>query len=243
VVNIEDQISEAVKAQEFLVVSSQPLALTTPKEGEFFEYLAEKPKLELEWEREAQAASYKLEVARDADFRKLAYQQKVETNAHRVSDLAEDGKYFWRIRALEASGAPIRTSPVATFTLQAKELVAAPKLQAPAADFVHLTPETETEVEFEWEPVKGAVEYEVVLTPVNDRSPASEEGRIAQRFNENRGKVRQIATVDYNWSVRSIDTHGRPGKLAPVRRLSVKQDDVLPPPDEVELEIKQTRTE
>ncbi|MCB1573195.1 MAG: S8 family serine peptidase [Xanthomonadales bacterium] len=70
----------------------------------------------LSWQASAQAASYRIEIARDAAFADIVYSAETQATSHVVESRLEYATlYFWRVTALNACGeTPV--SAVASFT-------------------------------------------------------------------------------------------------------------------------------
>ena len=173
--------------------------------------------------------------------------KKLTETAFSSSELGE-GVYFWRARAVDSSGSPFRSSPVYSFELKVKDLLAAPEMLAPASGFVQTTVTAEEmAVETTWAEVPGASTYEMIVT----RRPANgEEGRepgsvtkpvFSDKYRTPKGRIERLPAGDYQWTVRGIDSLGRPGKLSRPTLIVVKQLPALAPPEPLEPEISQRR--
>jgi len=212
---------------EFVILSGAALAQTAPLDKQTFEYLTEIPKISLEWESDKRAEKYEIEVALDYQF--TTQMQKLQTDDTNVApkNLA-DGTWFWRVRAIDEHKTPYRSTGTRSFELKAKELLAAPQLILPAPDLVRdsIIPD-DVEIEFTWENIKDAQAYELIIRRrVVPGTPPDANAEKSQRFNDNRGRITKLESGEYEWGVRAVDRHGRPGKIGRMRALTIRYDEL-----------------
>ena len=70
-----------------------------------------------EWQPVAEAASYKVELARDADFLVELSTQTVNATTLSWPEALPKGKWFWRVSGVDSKGFEGATSKVYAFTV------------------------------------------------------------------------------------------------------------------------------
>ena len=75
-------------------------------------------KVELVWSKVPQAKSYKLLIARDAEFTLDVRELEATKNKRRVGNELEEGKWFWRVVGVDVGGYAGLPSKIYAFTLK-----------------------------------------------------------------------------------------------------------------------------
>lgn len=219
----------------FEILPGRPLVLKSPENKARFEFWNESPKLRFEWEHHSlfeNGAVYVWELSDSASFDKIAATRK--TTAPVLSDLASlpsKGNWYWRVRLEDSSQKRLAESPAKTFYWGPP-----PILRSVAS----AKPEAGSEVEFSakgklpalvWEPVKGAVAYEVAI-------------RNSEKMVWNR-TVKTTETAfptlregDYWWTVRAIDLLQRKGEPLLQREVRVRYGRRLSAPEAVKSRVR-----
>lgn len=86
-------------------------ALSEPAEGAEVEHAA------LRWSSETTGVRFRVEVARDADFRRRVYSADVDEDA--VTPALDAGVFWWRVQTIDAQGVEGIPTPPRSFTLKA----------------------------------------------------------------------------------------------------------------------------
>ena len=103
--------------------------LIAPSEGaQVFDVHAD-----LRWSAVPSAAAYWLEVARDPGLTELVLSDTDVTATHLGLSLGEDGRYYWRVSAVDASGLPGPAAPLRQFLKARDEIPPYLQLRRPAA--------------------------------------------------------------------------------------------------------------
>ncbi|MEP6984142.1 MAG: hypothetical protein ABI970_00990, partial [Chloroflexota bacterium] len=149
------------------------------------------------WTTIANATSYELQVATDAQFSNLVFSLSGTSNTQTpAASLGVDHLYYWRVRGLSSAGNGLWS--VGTFTLDTQ----------PPATPILLTPADASSTDnnlpnFTWQTVSDAAKYEIRLDTVN---PPTATGIIVlvTHFTP----PVPLLVTSYYWQVRSIDTAG-----------------------------------
>lgn len=73
--------------------------------------------LELQWELQAQATAYQVQIAKDAAFTSIVEVAERPFGSYRPMALEEETQYFWRVRPLNACGTGPFTAPLSFTTI------------------------------------------------------------------------------------------------------------------------------
>lgn len=224
----EDSKPSAVHA--FQVSRSGGFRLVSPKAGEIFEFLGDRPELKFSWERRGGADRYEFQVAADETFRRALFTDTVRAGEDRAPELvtreAPAGERYWRVRALDADGRTAALSEVGRYNLRETPLLASPEKLTPAPA-ARLNAEPPPVVAFTWKPVGKASRYALSVwrqVPSGRFEPELEEEVEGPSF------VRKLDEGLYRWDVRAIDSARRPGPAGQARVLEVRQGDRLSAP-------------
>ncbi|OGQ90245.1 MAG: hypothetical protein A2289_20090 [Deltaproteobacteria bacterium RIFOXYA12_FULL_58_15] len=84
-----------------VITTSAPLAVTgvelKPKSSSIIYYTSSIPPILFNWKAEEGAESYELEIAKDRDFDKRVFREKVSTNSF-VHERFPAGRFYWRVK-------------------------------------------------------------------------------------------------------------------------------------------------
>lgn len=154
----------------------------------------------LRWQTSRGATSYTVEVDGDADFIG-AKSWTTKTTSIAVPDALPAGDYFWRVTASLEGGFNSLPSPTRSFVLGA---LSSPKLSYPVDDINQAV----EDVVFDWEPVAGAVTYDLQV------ATDSTFNNFALKAENLYGSRYSPPTTLYNdqfwWRVRAVDLAGQP---------------------------------
>lgn len=154
----------------------------------------------LRWQTSRGATSYTVEVDGDADFIG-AKSWTTKTTSLAVPDALPAGDYFWRVTGSLEGGYNSTPSPTMSFILGA---LPSPKLTYPVDDINQAV----EDVVFDWEPVPGAVTYDLQV------ATDSTFNNFAYKAENLYGSRYSPPTTLYNdqfwWRVRAVDLAGQP---------------------------------
>lgn len=188
------------ETQHFIIPPEIP-KLTAIENGATYEQSSTTP-LKLSWESVTGADSYliKLKEPKKGTIEKLSKDPNLTLN---VSVL---GSYEWTVQAKLKPEAAIKSqellgkpSEAWTFEVIEKRLPA-PTGLSPSG----LIGEAGEKVHFSWNPVEKAGAYEIEITPVGDRSPASQP--IKKRIEKNEIEMEVPMKGAFTWKVRSLSS-------------------------------------
>lgn len=174
--------------------SSPPVALTSPLGG-----AAVAGSTPLEWQAQAYASQYTLEVYRNADHsfsaanRMLSVTTRNPSYAPTETLPASATPYVWRVRRLDASGNPGPWSESGSFV----SLGAAPELLGPADRSL----QAPSRLLFQWSDVPGAATYEF-------RASSNAGGSLTKTTVASAYAPSEMSDGTWTWSVRAIDASG-----------------------------------
>jgi hypothetical protein len=154
----------------------------------------------LRWQTSRGAVSYTVEVDGDSDFIG-AKSYSTRTTSFAIPEALPAGDYFWRVTATLDGGYNSQPSPAMSFILGS---LPSPRLTYPVDD-INTSIE---DVVFDWEPVPGAVSYDLQV--------ATDPGfnNFAFRGDNISGSRYSPSTTLFNdqfwWRVRAVDLAGQP---------------------------------
>jgi bacillolysin len=175
--------------------------LTSPTDGA----VVTTKKADLEWTSVVDAAEYQIQVDDKADF-KTPVEDEFDPNEARQTQNLDDGKYYWRVRAINADNVAGNWSAPWSFTVDTTG-PAAPKLRAPRSG--SFAPDrTPT---FKWSVPKTAVGYHLQVDDNDDfSSPLLNDNALTVPTYT----VAEVDALPYTylyWQVRAQDAHGNWG--------------------------------
>lgn len=154
----------------------------------------------LRWQTSRGAVSYTVEVDGDSDFIG-AKSYSTRTTSLALPEALPAGDYFWRVTATLEGGYNSQPSPAMSFVLSS---LPSPKLTFPVDDINQAI----EDVVFDWEPVPGAVTYDLQVgtDPGFNNFAYKAENLYGSRYSP--------PTTLYNdqfwWRVRAVDLAGQP---------------------------------
>jgi len=166
------------------------------------------PHITLSWNVAINAVQYKLQVARDAAFTDRVFNGKVNDEFKDFTDLAT-GKYYWRVKSIEAGGLKSGWSAVRSFTVV--------KVFPP----ILYTPENLAEVgsnlTLNWSSSDGAVQYKIQVA----KDPAFTKLIVNEKITETSKELSGLSARDYFWRVKAINAEGFKSPWSQVFRFTV----------------------
>lgn len=151
-----------------------------------------------EWEAIEGAASYEIELipVKIASDEPKAFNFK--TTEASWNGRLTPGKYLMRLRSRDYRGVPGDWSPQSDFNVGLDNVV----LKSPLSEKIETDSTDKKEVEFKWEAVGGADQYEFTLT--------SEDGTtaISQKLTEPSFKAEVPVAANYTWTVQAFNNEG-----------------------------------
>ncbi len=148
-----------------------------------------------------QAVSYELVVSTRSNFRELVYSTTTANFSLSLPSPLAQGRYYWRVRTLNALGAPGKWSKTFNFTLDT-EAPLPPVLTAPRNGFSTAT----AIVTFKWKKVsKDSQTYAIrwgTTNPPNGASPVDAGNKTSYKLTS------ALLPTTYYWQVRTTDKAG-----------------------------------
>lgn len=154
----------------------------------------------LRWQTSRGATSYTVEVDGDADFIG-AKSWTTKTTSLAVPDALPAGDYFWRVTASLEGGFNSLPSPTMSFVLGA---LPSPRLTYPVDDINQAV----EDVVFDWEPVAGAVTYD--LQVATDSTFNNFAFKAENLYGSRYSPPTTLFNDQFWWRVRAVDLAGQP---------------------------------
>lgn len=154
----------------------------------------------LVWQRVAKATQYEIQIADDANFTVNLLTDTTNTTTYTPSALS-DGTYYWRVRAIDVSGAEGKWSQTRIFTIDTIG-PNAPTLTSPIDGFNS----SSRSVTFRWQSSSGAVSYQFAYD--NDVNCTSPTRIVTVRSTSTR---MTLPSGTYYWCVKAKDAFGNWG--------------------------------
>jgi hypothetical protein len=224
----------------FSVYDGKPLALIEPRPGRRIDIGARLEPFGLAWEpvepSPAGAVHYRVEAALDPQFQD--HPLRIDTGETRVSSDRlgiTPGSWFWKVTCLDAQDRVVRGSPVATFLFTAPPRLPAPAATASGKEPIFDPVSERRRPKVTWQPVPGAVAYEVTFYPPGTARDSRPERK---RTREAGIEFETLSEGRYFWTVRAIDDRGREGEATPLQGFLVRYPKPLAWPKPVAPEVQ-----
>lgn len=197
-----------------IVLDNRPLTLLTPADDDKIFYWSAPKAFSFTWRKESLPEeggySYRLEVARDPEFKTGLVSRQTKTATLSSQSLSlPTSDYYWRVKLTDASGNAVKTSSAAKFAYGLHPILPAPMSLKPRTGTLINLIEAKTHPALSWEPVPDAVAYEVTVK-------SKEKNKII--FHKQTEKtwvsLKDLPVGYYEWTVSAIDPIKRPGEPA-----------------------------
>lgn len=149
------------------------------------------------WNTVSDAETYRIEIDNNSNFSSPERTANQSGTTHTPSPALVDGKYYWRVRAINSEGSG-PWSGVRNLTIDTQP-PPVPALLSPG----NATSITTTQPTFRWGVSTSAVRYEITITGTNP--PDTVSGSIRQTGFE---PGVQLFIGNYSWRVRAVDQAG-----------------------------------
>lgn len=176
-----------------------------------------------EWEAVEGAKGYDIELTQSKEDDKENGQGKIYT--FKVQEAAWNGrltpgKYLMRLRTRDHRGVPGEWSPPSDFNVG---LESATLTSPPPRARIASKEDEKTKMNFQWNPVGGADQYQFVLT--------SEDGKtqITETLSENKISVEVPVATNYTWKVTALNKNGIQSDATSIGDFSVLGKPLEPP--------------
>jgi len=162
----------------------------------------------LSWNPVVNAVQYQLQVARDSAFTDQVFKGKVSNTFKDFSDLAP-GKYYWRVKAIEAGGLKGPWSDVRLFTVVK---VFPPALVSPGNEAT-----VNLDVTLTWEAPEFATQYKLQVS----KDAAFTRLIVDEKTAGLSKALTGLAARNYYWRVRAFTADGFKSPWSEVRKFTV----------------------
>lgn len=123
----KNRVSSAAKL--ILVRDSAPV-ITTPKKTGYYSYFSKRPSVNIVWKRSAAATSYRVEVARDAGFKKIIATETTSGISYKYTPPGK-GRFYCRVTSLYSFSSSSFSSPPVQLLVKKTARYRAPELVTP----------------------------------------------------------------------------------------------------------------
>lgn len=194
------------------VVAGNAIALEKPTAGKRFEFWQDPPPVELQWNDPgaSDGTKYRVRASPDASFRVLATETEGVNGSASLSprSLVAGRTYYWRVEALDGTGALARTSDVGKFYFGLPPRLPAPEIDEAlrATPVLYRVLEMNTAPALRWKSVADAQGYR--LTIVRGGRPTFQRQLDG---NTREFPVPALQPGAYQWFVEAVDPAGRSG--------------------------------
>jgi hypothetical protein len=169
----------------------------------------------LRWEPVAGATSYQVEIDRGDEADWVDTQTySTQTTSLVVPDPQENGQYWWRVRAEVGAGQSTHPSPAWLYKVGPLPVIGPSTLSVADEVTKPLQGENIEEVVFDWEPVSGAVSYDIRVS-TDDSFSKIIDSRVVLGSRYSPTKTYDVD--DYWWQVRARNIFGKAQEWTEVR--------------------------
>ena len=166
------------------------------------------PNITLSWDAVTNAVKYQLQVARDSAFTDLVFNGKLTDTFKDIVNLA-NGRYYWRVKAIEAGGLKSAWSEVRSFRVTK---IMPPVLTSPG-DGAIVAPD----VTLNWMIVTGAVKYKLQVA----KDPLFTRLIVSETTTDLYKDLTDLPIRKFYWRVKAIDAEGNRSPWSTVWKFTV----------------------
>ena len=185
------------------------ITLKQPAPQERITHWEQPTKINFDWKspEKKPAHLFLIEIATDASFKKVVHSTETQSPPYLASDFTPaDGSYFWRVKALDTNRRIQNMSFAAHFSYELPPLLKSPNLIHPKDGLDIAVLRSETDPFLDWEPIEGAINYEVSLRSEKTKNT------LQEIVNKPTMSLKGFGAGKYAWSVRAIDRIQRKGE-------------------------------
>ncbi|HNK59557.1 MAG TPA: FecR domain-containing protein, partial [Leptospiraceae bacterium] len=231
--NLTPEVSESRKLS---IIKEEPIRLFSPVNNTKYPLISTNPIINFSWNTSEYASSYKLEIAKDIEFKEIIKTIDSHTNRFAIDSLGE-GRYYSRVSARFLSQeVPPKVSESVTFSIEKKVDLDPVEIAA-----IENTATTVTAIEKEkfvlnW---KGAPEYSSYEVQIAE-DKAFQNIVETQKVNRNFLVPKSLKKNTYFWRVKGLTKDGKSSNYSS-SRFEVREPaslELLSPADNAEFAIK-----
>lgn len=248
---MQDQPAGESGWRDFTLYQGKPLALKSPALNQELRYWEHPEPFTFEWSKdslgEQERNFYQLELSADPGFRSGVISKTLKDTRIGSTELKlAEGSYHWRVRVVDVTGAPLKTSEPGRFAFGRHPPLKAPvRAEVPGSVAeVYNFYELKKNPVIAWATVPEAVGYEVIVyDPAPARATASGARGATRIFlqkttQETSLELKGLKEGNYAWTVRPIDRLQRKGESLAPRRLRLTYGTVLEAPEALTQEVQ-----
>lgn len=184
------------------IISIPEVKLLSPINDSYFHYTNELVSVPFSWDGNDYVTSYKLEVAKDNNFRNKVFEENIKNSRTNLTTL-EAGEYFWRIipfYSIENIGNKIEKS-VGKFTIVKDEINEPPILKFPAENDVISLGDNNSQLLFMWESFVDKASYKLLVSDKRDFSNLVIKEETPAKSVAKNVNINTLAPGIYYWKV------------------------------------------
>lgn len=154
-----------------------------------------------EWDAVEGATSYEIELIPVRDIKSMEDEPKIfkfKVPKSSWNGRLTPGKYLMRLRSRDYRGVPGEWSPQSDFHVGLDQVV----LKAPLTETLATNEKVKKQIEFTWDEVGGASEYQFTLSSADGKTT------LNQKLTETKFKVELPVASRYQWRVSAINPDG-----------------------------------
>ncbi len=223
----DQEPSQPSETLDFLIAPTQTISWIDPTTT--FNYLTERPTVELKWTPIASATKYRLKWASQDDHLDKTTWINLNSTPSTTQHLSSDGTFTFVLEALNSQDQVVARSPARIMDIAPLPLLPAPEFTQ--KDELPIKASNSGLARIEWQPVQGALNYQLTLMSKNSPPKLSKTNETTQLFSN-------LYPGEYTLTVQSMDRFGRVGPESERVTIVVPNASHLRAPALKKLEIK-----
>jgi len=237
VTNQNKKQADISEVRKVSLISEEPIRLFSPTNNARYTFTSSLPIITFSWNKSEYASSYKLEIAKDKEFKEVIKTQDSHSNRFAIDNLTE-GKYYARVssRFVATDTAP-QISEVIQFTVEKKVDLDPVEIAALETTATTVTAIEKEKFVLNWKGSPEYSNYEVQISDDKSFQNILESEKVTKNFHVPSKYLKKNA---YYWRVRGITKDGKNSNFS-TSKFEIKEPanlELLTPKDNTEFAVK-----
>ena len=218
---------------KLIVIEAPPPLLIEPALDEKFSYNDDTP-IRFSWKGNSAAASYRIEIADNAELKNPKINRTVNTSSINISGL-EEGKWYWRVIPDYFIDKPdfLQSSNIGSFDMEKRK----------SRDIIELKVSQsiikmgeDKKASFSWSSIPEAKKYSLRVSSDENMDNVVLQKILISNYFEIKDLEKELASSDYYWDISALDKNDETLALSKPQKIKIGGDDlfirsVFPPDD------------
>ncbi len=239
VTNNKNKPPQVSEVRRLSLINEEPIKLFSPANKSKYAYANSLPIITFSWNKSEYASSYKLEIAKNNEFKEIIKSQDSYTNRFALDSLT-DGKYFARVSSkfLSPDSAP-QVSETVAFSVEKKVELDSVEITALDTTSTTVTAVEKEKFVLNWKGSPEYTSYEVQISDDKSFTNVLENEKVNRNFLV---PNKYLKKNSYYWRVRGITKDGKNSNYS-TSKFEIKEPanlEILSPKDNAEFAVRHT---